>query len=156
MYTVKGDSSNSIDEMRTFDVLYLRPNDDGGGHFVYNIYTMQRNLACRVIGVNKKPIPMTGLMIKVINSQASREPAGVELSNIDSNTTLDDYDARGNDSDSDFEDNDKSYETSDDSTLDEDHELDDDPDQQEEDQQHHFNIQEVNNTDSEDEGVGMK
>ena len=53
VYAVKGDSSNSIDEMRTFDALYLRPNDDGSGHFVYNINTMQRYLACRVIGVNK-------------------------------------------------------------------------------------------------------
>lgn len=90
---------------------------------------MQRNLVCRVIGVNKKPIPMTNLMIKVINSQASREPAGVEFTNIDSNTTLDDYEALGNDADSDFEDDDKSYETSDDSTLDKDHELDNDLDQ---------------------------
>ena len=129
VYSVKGDSSNSIDEIRTFDALYLHPNADGGGHFVYNINTLQRNLACRVIGVNKKPIPMTDLMIEVINSQESREPAGVEFTNIDSNTTLDDYEARGDDSGSDFEDDDKSYETSDDSTLDEDHELDDDLDQ---------------------------
>ena len=48
-------------------------------------------------------------MIKVINSQASREPADVEFSNIGRNTTLDDYEACGNDSDSDFEDDDKSY-----------------------------------------------
>ena len=74
----------------------------------------------------------------------------MKLTNIDSNTTLNYYEARGNNSDSDFEDYDKSYETSDDSTLEEDHKLDNDPDQQEEDQQHHFNIQEVNDTDSED------
>ena len=49
VYAVKGDSSNSVDEMRTFDALYLRPNDEGGGHFVYNIDIMQRNSACRVI-----------------------------------------------------------------------------------------------------------
>ena len=76
VYTVNGDSSSSVDEMLTFDALYLRPNTDGGGHFVYNIDTMQRNSACRVIGSNKKPIPMKDLIIKVINSQASREPAG--------------------------------------------------------------------------------
>ena len=50
VYAVKRDSSNSIDEMRTFDALYLRSNDDGGGHFVYNINTVHRNLACRVLG----------------------------------------------------------------------------------------------------------
>ena len=38
--------------------------------------------------------------------------------------------------------------------LDEDHELDDDPNQQEEDQQHHFNLEEVNDTDSKNKGVG--
>ena len=40
MYTIKEDSLNSVDEMRTFGALYLRPNDEGGGHFVYNINTM--------------------------------------------------------------------------------------------------------------------
>ena len=40
VYAVKGDSSNSVDEMRTFDALYLRPNDDSGGYFVYNTKTM--------------------------------------------------------------------------------------------------------------------
>ena len=40
VYAVKGDSSNSVDEMRTFVALYLQPNDEGGGHFVYNINTM--------------------------------------------------------------------------------------------------------------------
>ena len=94
------------------------------------------------------------LMIKDINCQATRDPAGVEFTNIDSHTTLDDYEARGSDSDSDFEDDDKSYETSDDSTLDEDHELDIDPDQQEEGKHHHVDIQESNDTGSKEEGVG--
>ena len=91
VYAVKGNSSNNVDEMRTFDSLYLRPKDSGGGHFVYNINTMQRASACRVIGINKKPILMTDLVIKIINSQASREPAGVEFTDINCNTTLDDY-----------------------------------------------------------------
>ena len=107
---------------------------------MYNINTMQRNSAHRVIGINKKPIPMTDLMIKVINSQARREPVGVEFTNIGIDTTLNDYEDRGSDSESDFEDDDQSYETSDNSILDEDHELGNDPDQQEIDQQHHFNI----------------
>ena len=64
VYAVKGDLSISIDEMGTFDTLYLRPNDEGGGHFVYDINTMQRNSACRIIRINKKPIPMTDLMNK--------------------------------------------------------------------------------------------
>ena len=53
VYAAKGGTTNSIDNMRTFEVLYLQPNDEGGGHFVYNIDTMQRISACRVIGINK-------------------------------------------------------------------------------------------------------
>lgn len=87
VYAVKGDSSNSVDEMGTFDALYLRPNNSGGGHFVYNIKTMQRTSACRVIGINKKTIPTTDLVIKTINSQVDREPAGADFSDINCNTT---------------------------------------------------------------------
>ena len=45
VYAVKEGTTNSIDNMRTFDALYLQPNDKGGGHFVYNIDTMPRHLA---------------------------------------------------------------------------------------------------------------
>ena len=135
----RGGTSNSINEMRIFDVLYLRPNNEEGGHFVYNIDTMQKNSVFRVIRINKKPIPMTVLMMGFTNSQAKREPAGVEFTNINNNTTMNNYEERGSDSDSDFEDDDKSYKTSNDSTLNEDHELTNDPNQQEEDQQQHFN-----------------
>ena len=67
VYAVKGGTSNSIDNMRTFAALYLRPNDDGGGHFVYNINTIQRSSACRVIGINKKSIVMEENVIVIIN-----------------------------------------------------------------------------------------
>merc|ERR1712086_1076654 len=43
VYGIPGKTSNSIDNMRGFAALYLRPNDGGGGHFVYNIATMQRS-----------------------------------------------------------------------------------------------------------------
>ena len=49
VYAVKGGTTNSIDNMRTFATLYLRPNNEGVGHFVYNIDTMQRCSVCRVI-----------------------------------------------------------------------------------------------------------
>ena len=63
VYGVKGGTTNSIDNVRTFSVLYLRPNDEGGGHFEYNIHTIQRCSACRVIGIKEKPIPMGGDVI---------------------------------------------------------------------------------------------
>ena len=33
VYTIKGNTTNSIDKTRSFAALYLRPNDEGGGHF---------------------------------------------------------------------------------------------------------------------------
>ena len=53
VYAVKGGTMNCINNMRTFDALYLRPNDEGGGHFIYNIATMQRSSTYIVIGINK-------------------------------------------------------------------------------------------------------
>ena len=50
VYAVYGNHTSSIDDMRTFDALYLRPNKKGGGHFVYNIPTNKTNSTCRVIG----------------------------------------------------------------------------------------------------------
>ena len=140
VYTVYGDTTNSVDEMRTFEALYLRPNDEGGGHFVHNIQTMQENSTCRVIGSNKKPIPMTDLIINVINQQAAREqvPEDTEFGDIDGSTTVRDYNEDGDDSE--FDEDDKSYETSDDSTIEGDHDVDDEQVQQEEDQQQYFNV----------------
>ena len=126
--------------MRIFDTLYLRPNDEGGGYFVYNITTIQRSSACRVIEINKKPIPMTNLIIEFINMQAKEGKQGLEFSNINKNTTVNEYEEHGSDSDSYIEDDNKCYETSDDLTLDDDHKIPDDPNQQKEDQQEHFNV----------------
>ena len=119
--------------MRTFHALYLRPNDKGGGHFVYNIHTMQRCSVCRVIVIKKKPILMDDNVIEIINKQASGELHGVEFTDINMETTANDYEERGDDFDSDFEGDDKSDETSDDSTIAGDDNLSDEPDQLEED-----------------------
>ena len=40
VYAVKGGTTNSIDNMRTFDILCLCPNDKGSGYFAYNIVIM--------------------------------------------------------------------------------------------------------------------
>ena len=84
VYGVHGNTSNSIDKMRSFDALYPRVNDGGGGHFVYNIHTMQRNSVHRVIGLNKRPIPMTQMTIDIINKQAGDEgqPDGLMFGDI--------------------------------------------------------------------------
>ena len=105
--------------------------------FVYNINTMQRSSVCRVVGVNKKPIPFTDINLK---------------------TTVNDFEEYDDNSQSDFEDYDKSYKTSDDSTVKGDNNMSMGTDHLEEDQQQHFNVQEVNDVDEddanqEDEGV---
>ena len=100
VYVVKEGTTNSIDNMRTFAALYLCPNNKGGGYFVYNIDTMQRCSLCRVIGINKKPIPMTDLIIGTINKQAVEELQRIKFVNIDMKTTVNGYEERGNDSDS--------------------------------------------------------
>ena len=124
IYGVHGNSSNSIDKMRTFDALYLRPNDGGGGHFVYNIHTMQRNSVHRVIGINKRPIPMTQITVDLINQQAKQEqqPDGIVFGDIDGVTTLNDFETVPSNSEDD-DDDDRSYLTSDDQSLDGDHDL---------------------------------
>ena len=133
-----------MDNMRSFGALYLRPNDEGGGHFVYNINTMQRCSVGRVIGINKKPIPMADNVIETINKQAKEELEGIEYADINLKTTLEDYQERGDDSDDDFEYDDKSYETSDDSTVNGDNDIDDDCDDEtdEHDDDHNDPIQE--------------
>ena len=83
---------------------------------------------------------------------------GVKFSDINMETTVNDYKERGDVFDSDFEDDDKSYKTSDDSTIAGDDNLSEGPDQLEEDQQQHFNVPEVNDinkndSDDRDEGV---
>lgn len=45
VYAIPGGSISSVDKSRAFDSLYLRPNKEGGGHFVYSIEIMQRNSA---------------------------------------------------------------------------------------------------------------
>ena len=78
---------------------------------------MQRSSVCRVVGVKKRPIPFTDLVIDTINKQAKEESDGIEFADINLKTTLNDYEEFDENSQSDFEDDDKSYETSDDSTM---------------------------------------
>ena len=169
VYVVPEKTSNSIDKMRSFAALCLRPTNEGGGHFVYNIATMERYSVGRIIGINKKPIQMTDNVIDTINKQAKEEIKEIEYADIILETKLNDY--QGNhdsDSDSRFDYDDKYYETSDDSTVKGDNDLDDnyddktdqhdddhdDPSQEEEGQQQHFNVQVNNNAPSDgEEGV---
>ena len=146
---------------------------------------MERNSVYRVIGINKKPIPMTQVIIDLINNQAIAEgqPEGIMFGDINMHTTINDLDGSIVEHDPEVDNDgadDKSYETSDDSTMNDDHNLDDDNlsvddpimnnvDRQED----HFNVnnnanngvvnmeEEVNEADdiinnNEEQGVGLK
>ena len=90
----KTNTSSSVDKGRSFDAIYLRPNTSGSGHFVYNINTMQRNSATRVIGFNNRPIPWSDLIIKTINAQgiSDYQPEGLVIGDRNNNTTLEEFD----------------------------------------------------------------
>jgi hypothetical protein len=132
VYGVPGGSSNSVEKMRTFDALYLRPNDGGGGHFVYNISTKQRNSVPRVIGLSGKAIPMTNEIIKTINDQGAQEdqPEGLIFGDRNNLTTILDLEPceEGEEKNPEFNDDDASDRSygpkDDDSELSNDHDMD--------------------------------
>ena len=66
-YAIRGKTLKRIDIMQLFDALYLRPNEEGGGCFVYNINTMQPNSVHQVIRYKNKPIPIPQETIDTIN-----------------------------------------------------------------------------------------
>ena len=98
-------------------------------------------------------------LIELMNKQVLEELCGVEFADINMEATVNDYEERGDESDSDFVYDNKSYETSDDSTVAGDGDLSNEPNQVERNQGQHFNVPEVNDideddTDNGDEGVG--
>jgi hypothetical protein len=131
VYGVPGGSSNSVVKMRTSDALYLRPNDGGGGHFVYNISTKQRNSVPRVIRLAGKAIPMINKIIKTINDQGTddNQPEGLVFGDRNNLTTILDLEPceEGEESNPEFDDDDasdRSYEPKDDdSKLSDDHDM---------------------------------
>ena len=131
VYGVPGGSSNSVEKMRTFEALYLRPNDGGGGHFVYNISTKQINSVPRVIGLAGKAIPMINEIIKTINDQGTNEnqPEGLVFGDRNDLTTILDLEPfkEGEEKNPEFDDDyasDRLYEPQDeDSILSDDHDI---------------------------------
>ena len=58
------------------------------------------NSTCRVIWINKKPIPTTNIIIDTINKQAPEEQQGIKFGAINMRTTtVNDCEDCGNDSD---------------------------------------------------------
>jgi hypothetical protein len=146
--------------------LYTYDQTTGGGHFVYNINTKQRNSVPRVIGEEGKGIPMTDTIIKTINNQGSYEnqPEGIIFDDLNNLTTILDLDPCADTEDLEIDDDDasdRSYiSNDDDSTLSGDHDLpmhdmDDNPDRYYDDPGVGAENDE-NGPNNADQGVGLK
>jgi hypothetical protein len=153
VYGVPSSSSNSIEKMSTFDALHIRPNDGGGGHFVYNIATKHRNSVPRVIGLSGKAIPMTNEIIKTINDQGANEnqPDGLIFGDRNNLTTILDLEPceEGEEKNPEFDDDeasDRSYGSNNgDSELSDDHDMDADQ----------YEVEEMDADGGEDEDAGV-
>jgi hypothetical protein len=77
--------SNSTDQERSVDALYIGRADNGSGHIVFKLNTKQP------VSVNRiTPIPTTEATIETVNNIGEQEgqPEGIQFSDINGNVTL--------------------------------------------------------------------
>jgi hypothetical protein len=80
--------TNSTDEERSIDALYIGRADNGSGHVVFKLSTKQP------VSVNRVTIiPTTEAMINTVNEigEQERQPEGIEFADINGRVTLDDF-----------------------------------------------------------------
>jgi hypothetical protein len=95
--------SNSTDQERSVDALYIGRADNGSGHIVFKLNTKQP------VSVNRiTPIPTTEATIETVNNIGEQEgqPEGIQFSDINGNVTLQDFAENDNDEDSNASDDD--------------------------------------------------
>ena len=83
-----GNGSNNVEKSQAFDVLYLRPNNNRSGHYVFNIETKQ------AVSVQRcNPAPMIDLTILVVNTAgtAEKQPKQISFADLDCTVQLEDY-----------------------------------------------------------------
>ncbi|OEU10829.1 hypothetical protein FRACYDRAFT_246701 [Fragilariopsis cylindrus CCMP1102] len=80
--------TNSTDEERSIDALYIGRADNGSGHVVFKLSTKQP------VSINRVTIiPTTEALINTVNEIAEQEkqPEGIEFADINGRVTLDDF-----------------------------------------------------------------
>ncbi|OEU05712.1 hypothetical protein FRACYDRAFT_258571 [Fragilariopsis cylindrus CCMP1102] len=80
--------TNSTDEERSIDALYIGRADNGSGHVVFKLSTKQP------VSVNRVTIiPTTEALINTVNEigEQERQPEGIEFADINGRVTLDDF-----------------------------------------------------------------
>ena len=95
--------TNSTDQERSIDSLYIGRADNGSGHVVFKLSTKQPVSVNRVTS-----IPTTDAVINTVNNigEQERQPEGIEFADINGRITLDDFAANDNDDDSNASDTD--------------------------------------------------
>jgi hypothetical protein len=96
--------SNSTDEERSVDALYIGRADNGSGYIVFKLNTKQP------VSVNRvTPIPTTEVIINTVNNigEQEKQPEGIEFCDMHGKITLQDFtEGIGNDDDSNASDED--------------------------------------------------
>jgi hypothetical protein len=89
--------TNSTDEERSIDGLYIGRADNGSGHVVFKLNTKQPMSVNRVT-----TIPTTEAIITTVNDigEGENQPEGIEFSDMHGRITLADFAANDNDNDS--------------------------------------------------------
>ena len=106
-------TTNETDKERIVDALYIGPNNNDTGHWVFKLKTKEKISVPRVI-----PIPMPELIIKVVNEMVGKEGEveGIEFANMFDEVTINDIevqDIKHGDLDDDDQNNDNSTTTDD-------------------------------------------
>jgi hypothetical protein len=83
-----GETSNVTNEYRTFESLYIGRNDNGSGHYVFDIRTGCRKSVPRVT-----PLPMPQRVTDRINAMGlhDKQPEGIVIGDRNDQQTVDDF-----------------------------------------------------------------
>jgi hypothetical protein len=95
--------TNSTNQERSIDSLYIGRPDNGSGHTVFKVSTKQ------VVSVNRVTlIPTSDANIQTVNDigEQEQQPEGIQFSDLNGNVTLQDFAENDNDEDSNVSDDD--------------------------------------------------
>jgi hypothetical protein len=83
-----GETSNLTDVYRTFELLYIGRNDNGSGHYVFDIRT-----GCRKSVLRVTPLPMPERVVDRINAMGlhDKQPEDIVIGDRNDQQTVDDF-----------------------------------------------------------------
>jgi hypothetical protein len=101
-----GETSNLTDVYRTFEALYIGRNDNGSGHYVFDIRTAGRKSTSRVIA-----LPMSQRVMERINAIGThdKQPEDIVIGDRNDQQTVDDFNLNLDDNEEDDNASDTSF-----------------------------------------------